>query len=133
MIEKARNKKAATLMKKRVIAICVTLALVAVLLIAYFCVNSLAKPTLAFDDTDGTRYFIMYRGGEYSMYTTDGEPLTRDAQLGYFVTEAGSLVDIDPETGAILALAGAIGEKSGDRLFSFATNAKRPPVIATNP
>jgi hypothetical protein len=100
MIEKARNKKAATLMKKRVIAICVTLALVAVLLIAYFCVNSLAKPTLAFDDTDGTRYFIMYRGGEYSMYTTDGEPLKRDEQLGYFVTEAGSLVDIDSETGA---------------------------------
>ena len=102
MIEKARNKKAATLMKKRVIAICVTLALVAVLLIAYFCVNSLAKPTIAFDDSDGTRYYIMYRGGEYAMYTTDGEMLERDEQMGYFVTEAGSLVDIDKETGASL-------------------------------
>ena len=49
------------------------------------------------------------------------------------VTAQSSLIMIDSHTGDILGVAGAIGEKSGNRLQNFATQTKRPPGSVIKP
>jgi penicillin-binding protein 1A len=44
-----------------------------------------------------------------------------------------AMIVIDPKTGDILAVAGGVGEKSGNRIRSYATDAKRPPASAIKP
>lgn len=44
-----------------------------------------------------------------------------------------SIIVIDPYNGDILGVVGAIGEKSGNRLQSYATDTKRPPGSAIKP
>ncbi|MBO5270517.1 MAG: transglycosylase domain-containing protein, partial [Clostridia bacterium] len=46
---------------------------------------------------------------------------------------ASAMIVLDPETGNILAVAGAIGEKTADRVYNFATDAKRPPGSVLKP
>lgn len=48
-------------------------------------------------------------------------------------TPESAMIVLDPETGNILAVAGAIGEKTGDRVYSYATDAKRPPGSVLKP
>lgn len=48
-------------------------------------------------------------------------------------TPQSGMIVLDPQTGNILAVAGAIGEKSGDRIYNFATDAKRPPGSVLKP
>ncbi len=44
-----------------------------------------------------------------------------------------ALIAIDPQTGDVLAVAGAIGEKSGNRIQSYATDTLRPAASAIKP
>lgn len=44
-----------------------------------------------------------------------------------------SMIVIDPNTGDILAVAGALGQKQGNRLQNYATDTKRPPGSAIKP
>ncbi len=44
-----------------------------------------------------------------------------------------ALVLIDPHTGDVLSVAGAVGEKRGDRVQSFATQTRRPPGSTLKP
>ena len=44
-----------------------------------------------------------------------------------------ALIVIDPHTGDVLGVAGAIGKKTGNRLQNFATQTKRPPGSAIKP
>lgn len=85
-------------MKRRKIAIIVTSALI-VLLIPAIIFAYIASTTDVYVDTDGTKYLIRYKGGVYSMYTYDGEKLEIDGEFGYYVTEAGTLIELDSETG----------------------------------
>ena len=48
-------------------------------------------------------------------------------------TPQSAMILLDPQTGNVLAVAGAIGEKEGNRLYSFATDAKRPPGSVLKP
>ncbi len=49
------------------------------------------------------------------------------------VKAQSSLIMIDSHTGDILGVAGAIGEKSGNRIQNFATQTKRPPGSVIKP
>ncbi|MBQ7337316.1 MAG: transglycosylase domain-containing protein [Clostridia bacterium] len=44
-----------------------------------------------------------------------------------------AIVVMEPQTGDILAVAGAVGEKGGNRLRSYATDARRPAASAIKP
>ena len=44
-----------------------------------------------------------------------------------------AMIVLDPKTGNILAVAGAIGEKAGDRVLNYATDSKRPPGSVLKP
>lgn len=48
-------------------------------------------------------------------------------------TPQSGMVLLDPKTGNLLAVAGAIGEKTGDRIYNFATDAHRPPGSVLKP
>lgn len=97
------TKKKATLMKKRKIAIIAVALVIAILLGVYALAARFLKPTYTYYDSDGTLYYVKYKDGAYGMYTEDGVLLGRDGEYGYFVTSFGSLIEINPETGATLS------------------------------
>ena len=54
-------------------------------------------------------------------------------QTGTGVEPQSAMIIIDPYTGAILGVAGAIGEKEGNRLQNYATDAQRPAGSVIKP
>lgn len=86
-------------MKRRIIAIIVSSALI-VLLIPVIVLVAYISTTEVFVDVDDTKYLIRYKDGVYAMYSKDGEELPLDGEFGYYVTEAGTLIELDSETGS---------------------------------
>ena len=92
--------------------------------------------------TYGAASMLVYRGG-LTIETAMDETLQRTvedyyAELAHFPTgENGrpqsSFILIDPATGDILAVAGAIGEKTASRLQSYATDTRRPAGSCIKP
>ncbi|MBO5845634.1 MAG: hypothetical protein J6Q77_03205 [Clostridia bacterium] len=95
MIEKQK----ATLMRRRKIAIAVTVSLVAILIPVLILAITLAR-SAPFYDVDETKYMIKYKNGAYALYDMDGNKLKVDGQYGYYITALGSLVELDSTTGA---------------------------------
>lgn len=94
MIEKQQK----TLMRRRVTAIIVATALIVLLIPTLIAVNYIIKID-HFYDVDDTKYLIKYKNGIYAMYDTDGNLLRVDEEYGYYVTDSGTLVDVDAQTG----------------------------------
>ncbi len=94
------TKNRSTLMRKRTVAIIVASALVVVLAIALAVVLDYVNATAVEDPADGTVYYVREKKNVHSLYDTDKKTiLPTDAQYGYFVTHAGTLVEVDSETG----------------------------------
>lgn len=92
------KKQQKTLMRRRITAIIVATALVVILIPTLIAVNYIVKIE-PFYDVDDTKYLIKYKNGVYAMYDTDGDILRVDEEYGYYVTDKGTLVKVDPETG----------------------------------
>ena len=86
---------------------------------------------------------LLYRGG-YRIYTAVDVEIQTIMEEYYCdldnfpADENGeypqsSMIIIDPYTGDILGVAGAIGEKRGNRIQNYATQVKRPPGSAIKP
>ena len=86
---------------------------------------------------------LLYKGG-YKIYTA--MDIEIQSILDEYFTEKNnfpcdengempqsSMIVIDPYSGDILGIAGAIGEKRGDRIQSYATDTRRPPGSAIKP
>ncbi len=100
----AKKRAQSTLLRRRkrtIIALTVALAL---LIIACVVVTYLAKISV-FEDVDGAKYYIKYKGGAYAMYDADNNPVDVEDVYGYYVTAAGTLVSVDAETGAYEVMA----------------------------
>ncbi len=93
--------------------------------------------------TRKTASVLLYKGG-YKIYTlmdTEIQSVIDDffKDLDNFPIDIygkipqASMIVIDPNTGDILGIAGAIGEKKGNRLLNFATDSKRPSGSAIKP
>ncbi len=86
---------------------------------------------------------IIYTGGLQIYTTMDPEIQTilenyyRDTSNFYMgeseVTPQSSMIIIDPESGDVLGVVGAIGEKKGNRLQNFATQTVRPAGSVIKP
>lgn len=86
---------------------------------------------------------MLYRGG-FRIYTAMDENV-QNILDGYYSDEynfpigkngempQSAMIVIDPYTGDILGVAGAIGEKKANRLQNYATKAKRPPGSTIKP
>ncbi len=86
---------------------------------------------------------LLYRGG-YKIYIAE-DPDIQNILDGYYSdiynfpedgngdTPQSSMIIIDQYTGDILGVAGAVGEKTGNRIQNFATDTKRPPGSTIKP
>ena len=86
---------------------------------------------------------MLYRGG-FRIYTAMDENI-QNVLDGYYSDEynfpigedgeipQSAMIVIDPYSGDILGVAGAVGIKSANRLQNYATNAKRPPGSTIKP
>ena len=93
------ERKKKTLMRRRKTAIILSAALALILIVALVLVMDYVQ-TLVYEDVDGTSYYIRKRDGVFAMYDGDRQLLPYDEQYSCYVTEAGTLVKVDPETGA---------------------------------
>ena len=86
---------------------------------------------------------LLYHGGLkiYTLIDPDLQAITEDyyadasnfPRLENGKAPQSAIVVLDPSSGNLLAVAGAIGEKTGDRIYNFATDAKRPPGSVLKP
>lgn len=90
--------------------------------------------------TYGTASRLFWGGGleVYACVDTDIQRIMEDyyTDEGNFVSGEGAqsaMIVIDPENGDILGVVGAVGEKRGDRLQSYATDTLRPPGSTIKP
>ncbi len=93
-------KKRASLMKRRVIASVICLAAVILSLIVLVAVQAFVKVT-PWTDADGTEYFIREKDDVYGLYDANKVELKKETAYNYYETALGTLVEIDPETGAL--------------------------------
>lgn len=85
----------------------------------------------------------LYYSGGLTVYTTMDESLQElvedhYADISHFPTgrlgrPQSSLILLDPRTGDILAVAGAVGEKTASRVQNYATDTRRPAGSAIKP
>lgn len=93
-------KKKSTLMKRKWIAVIVAAAAVLVLAVTLAVVLDYVNATSVEDPADGTVYYVRKKDKVYSLYDTDKKTvMPTEEQYGYYVTHAGTLVDVDSETG----------------------------------
>ena len=93
-----KQKARATLLARRRRAI-IILSLVAILLIAAaITVNYFVRST-PLTDVDGTKYYVIRKAGKFGLYDSKGNKLEAADEYSYFVTPAGTLVDVDADTG----------------------------------
>ncbi len=92
------TKNRSTLLGRRKAAIIISAILVIALVIALIFVLDYVNATEV--DVDGTTYFVREKKNVYALYDTDKKTvLPTEEQYGYFVTHAGTLVEVDAETG----------------------------------
>ncbi len=104
MIESREQRKAKTLLHRRKVGIIVSLIIVSLLLVSSVLVYNYFTSVYYFTDADGvTKYSIKKVDGVFGMYDANGNILPTEkapgSTINYYVTEIGTLVDVDAETG----------------------------------
>lgn len=97
--------KKRSLLKRRKRAIVLSVVAVVILAIALVFILDYANERTYVDPADQTEYAIRKEKGTYKMYDTSGNPLATeilptDTPITVFVTKAGTMVRLDPSTGA---------------------------------
>ena len=99
-----KQKARATLLGRRKRAIIIMALTFTVLLVGYLILNHFIR-FVPFEDVDGTEYRIIRKAGQFGLYDSDGNKLEAEDEYSYFVTPAGTLVDVNPDTGATKIIA----------------------------
>ena len=112
-----KQKARATLLARRRRAIIILSAVALVLIAAAITVNYFVRST-PFTDVDGTKYYVIRKAGKFGLYDASGNKLEAADEYSFFVTPAGTLVDVDADTGATQIIAQVdteSGEANSDR------------------
>ncbi len=109
-----RQKARATLLARRTRAIIISLCAAALLVIGAVVINHFVR-IYPFVDVDGTEYSVRYRKGMYGLYDEHGIKLDTDDEYSYFVTKAGTLVELDSSTGKTTIIA-AVDTEGNEKL-----------------
>ena len=112
-----KQKARATLLARRRRAIIILSAVALVLIAAAITVNYFVRST-PFTDVDGTQYYVIRKAGKFGLYDAKGNKLEAPDEYSYFVTAAGTLVDVDADTGKTQIIAQVDtedGEANSDR------------------
>ncbi len=97
--DKKQKKKLSSLKLQRR-ALLALVCTVGVLIVGVIVANYLASLAAPYTDTDGKVYSSKKIDGEYVIVDEDGNPLEKN-QEGYYGTEFGTLLELDPLTGGI--------------------------------
>ncbi len=112
-----KQKARATLLGRRKRAIIILSLLAVVLIAAAVTINYFVR-FVPFTDVDGTEYRVVRKAGKFGLYDKDGNKLEAEDEYSFFVTKAGTLVDVDADTGATQIIAQVdteYGEANDDR------------------
>ena len=112
-----KQKARATLLARRRRAIIIFTLVFALLLAASITINHFVRVT-PFEDVDGTKYQVIRKAGKFGLYDADGNKLEAADEYSYFVTPAGTLVDVNADTGKTQIIAKVDtedGEANDDR------------------
>ena len=121
------TKKKSTLMKRKWIAVIVAAAAVLVLAVTLAVVLDYVNATSVEDPADGTVYYVRKKDKVYSLYDTDKKTvMPTEEQYGYYVTHAGTLVDVDSETGEYEIVAAV--DTEGNEQLGFNMRVLKPEV-----
>lgn len=93
-----KQKARATLLGRRKRAIIILALSFIVLLGACITINYFVRFE-PFVDVDGTEYRIIRKAGKFGLYDLDGNKLESEDEYKWFTTKAGTLVDVDADTG----------------------------------
>lgn len=99
-----KQKARATLLLRRKRAIIASLIVFAAL-IAVWVIISPYLNTTTITDADGVSYKIKFKQGVYSLYDARDVEITRESEYNYYVTENGTLIDLDNATGSYKIIA----------------------------
>ena len=95
MIENREQRKKASLFRRRIIIICVSAVLFIAIAVTLSLVYNFVNTVIYYKDAaDGTEYHIKKENDKWAMYDTDGNRLKTEDNFGYFVTKAGTLVEV---------------------------------------
>ncbi|MBQ2999691.1 MAG: hypothetical protein IJD64_04450 [Clostridia bacterium] len=122
-----KEKQKASLMKRRTRAIIIGVAALALLIVAMVLVLEYAQTTIV-TDADGTNYYIRKRDGVYALYDAEKNPVPTEEQFGYYVTEIGTLIRVDPETGEYEII--ALVDIEGTETYAFDTRIMIFPSVS---
>ncbi len=87
-------------MKRRKITIAIVAVLVTIMAVALVFILDYARTTTVIDPADNSEYYIRYKDKAYALYDSDKKTKRpTDAQYGYYVTKAQTLIEVDAETG----------------------------------
>ncbi len=112
------RKKSSTLLGRRKLAIIITSVLIVMLVVALVLVLDFVNATAVTDTADGTVYYVREKKNVYSLYDTDKKTvLPTESTYGYYITHAGTLVEVDAETGEYEIIASV--ETEGNEAVGF--------------
>ncbi len=105
MIETREQRKKKSLLRRRLIAVIVSAVLALVLIVTSLVTYFYFSSVYYFTDVDEaqTKYTIKKVNGEFALYDKNGNLVPTEKALDssdlYYVTEFGTTIDLDPETG----------------------------------
>lgn len=100
MIESREKRKKSSLFRRRIIIIVVSAILLLATSITLFSVYNFVNTVIYYtDEADDTRYYIKNNGEKWIMYDADDNVLKKEDNFNYYVTDAGTLVKVNEETG----------------------------------
>ncbi len=113
------RKKSSTLMGRRIAGIIAFSVLAAALVISLVVVLDLINAVKVTDPADGGIYYIREKNDIYSLYYEDKKTVvTTEDAYGYYVTDAGTLVNVDADTGEYEIIAAV--ETEGNENIDYA-------------
>lgn len=100
----AEAKKHPSLLKRRKRAILIAAAAILIIAIATVFILDYANSFVYVDPADGTEYYVKKRDGVFGLYNADGVLLevaeAYSSITPHYITAAGTLVQVNPDTGA---------------------------------
>ena len=100
MIENREQRKKSSLLRRRKIIILISVLLVVATGIALYFVYDYVNNSIPYvDPADGKSYSIKLDNGLWKLYGKDGDLLPKEDAFGYYVTDSGTFVDVNEETG----------------------------------
>lgn len=130
-VPKSPRRRRRSSLKRTATAVIIALSVVALLAVAFAVVYYFTSRTL-FADYDGGKYYIKQRDGVYVLLDENGVLVRMNDEGDYYITNYGTLLTVDPETGEHSVVASVIpadGEELEFKTYSGSFDVLMYPLI----